>query len=511
VVENLIFPTVDVGSAPVLTCADDQITVGGQNTAVGDNFIYQWTTQDGVILDGATTPFALINESGNYQLSVLDTTNQCEEVDSITIIANKQFPNVDFPTDLSIDCRDSFINIRPIIELTENRVAVQWNTNNGVLLNDSNIFVAQAGMPGTYYLSLRDMSNDCTTIDSVEILDDRLLPAVVTLQDRMLGCDDASVTVDAQGSAFGPNIIYEWLDEEGRTLSNNTTLTVDMPGNYVLQVEDNSNNCINADTILISENTNPPTSAFFDIESPSCNDIDNGLIDVLSVVGGSAPYSYSLEEEEPSLTSIFSDLAPNTYLLTIRDELACSWDTTIILSQPDEVQAEIIVSNPNLVTGELATFTLNTSIPDSDIIDIIWTPEDLFDCFNCQEITTSFRDNTTVGATIFDINGCESFTSIEVEVALAAVPNAITPNGDGSNDFFIVPQIEREPDGYPDSELIIFNRWGDVLYRISPYDNNWDGRNSKGESIVEGTYYYVLRLDTREGEVMKGDITIIRR
>ncbi len=511
VIADLRFPNVDVGIGTLLTCINNEITIGGENTSIGDNFKYEWTTLDGNILSGASTPFAKINESGDYQLSVLDTTNQCEISESIVIRANQQFPEVVLPTGLNINCKDDFIDIEPTIELPENGVEVVWSTTNGGLLSDTTSFIAKAGKPGLYFLALKDTSNSCVALDTVEIIDNRLLPEVVTLENRMLGCSDVSITIDAQGSAFGPDILYKWLNDAGQTLSNNTTLTVDNPGSYILEVSDRSNSCVNADTVLVTENNNPPTSAFLAIESPSCNGIDNGYIEVLEVIGGTPSYRYALEAEEPILTSIFSDLAPNTYLLTITDELDCSWDTTILLTQPELIQAAIEVSADNLVTGESATFNVTTSIPDEDIVDIIWTPTDLFNCFQCTEVTTSFINNTTVGVTITDANGCESYSSLEVEVALAAVPNAITPNGDGSNDFFIIPQIERDPDGYPDSELIIFNRWGDVLYKAAPYDNNWDGRNNGGGSLVEGTYYYVIRLDTREGEFMKGDITIIRR
>ena len=495
----------------LITCINEEITIGGENTSMGDNFIYEWTTEAGNILEGISTPFALINAAGNYQLSVLDTTNQCQDNQSIVITDDKLFPVVDLPIGLEIDCIDDFIPISPNIQLPENSVAVEWTTNTGLLLSDATTFTAQAGMPGIYFLALTDTSNSCVTLDTVVILDNRDLPEVVMLQNQILDCDNASITIDAEGSASGEDITYEWQDETGRVLSNNTTLTISLPGNYILFVTDDSNNCVDTDTVLISENTNPPTSAFFDIQAPSCNDFEDGTIEVLEVVGGSSPFRYALDENISDLVPTFSDLAPDTYVLSITDEFECTWDTTITLSQPALIQTEIQVSDTDLETGELATFNVLTSIPDEDIVTIEWFPSNLFDCFNCSEVSASFLNNTTVEVIITDINGCEGFASIDLEVALAATPNAITPNGDGSNDFFIVPQIEREPDGFPDSELIIFNRWGDVLFQISPYDNNWGGQNSKGENIVEGTYYYVLRLDTREGEVIKGDITIIRR
>ena len=90
------------------------------------------------------------------------------------------------------------------------------------------------------------------------------------------------------------------------------------------------------------------------------------------------------------------------------------------------------------------------------------------------------------------------------------LPNGITPNGDGINDAFIIPQLEFRPEQYPDRELIIFNRWGDVVFNAKPYNNDWHGVNQNGQPLPLSTYYYVLRLDIGEGNVFKGDITILK-
>ncbi len=93
---------------------------------------------------------------------------------------------------------------------------------------------------------------------------------------------------------------------------------------------------------------------------------------------------------------------------------------------------------------------------------------------------------------------------------LVDIPNGITPNGDGLNEFFVFPMLEHNPERFPQRELIIFNRWGNIVYQTQKYQNNWGGEASNGQALPQGTYYYVLRLDIADGIIYKGDISIIR-
>lgn len=84
------------------------------------------------------------------------------------------------------------------------------------------------------------------------------------------------------------------------------------------------------------------------------------------------------------------------------------------------------------------------------------------------------------------------------------VPNVITPNGDGKNDVLKIEGIEL----YRENTLSIFNRWGNEVFRSSGgYKNDWSG-----EGLSEGTYYYVLKLVSREGadSATTGWITLLR-
>jgi gliding motility-associated-like protein len=82
----------------------------------------------------------------------------------------------------------------------------------------------------------------------------------------------------------------------------------------------------------------------------------------------------------------------------------------------------------------------------------------------------------------------------------------LTPNDDGFNDELIVDDIQK----FPKNEIYIYNRWGDVVFHQKPYSNDWRGVNRKGQTLSQGSYYYVLFLDIADGEIRTGDILLIR-
>ncbi len=101
-------------------------------------------------------------------------------------------------------------------------------------------------------------------------------------------------------------------------------------------------------------------------------------------------------------------------------------------------------------------------------------------------------------------HGCvdTAWKSITIIDDILEFPNVFTPNGDGVNDLFIVKNIEK----YPDSELKLFNRWGEEVYTYVGYRNDWDGRD-----LSDGTYFYLLTYQFKgEQKVYKGSLSIIR-
>jgi len=96
-----------------------------------------------------------------------------------------------------------------------------------------------------------------------------------------------------------------------------------------------------------------------------------------------------------------------------------------------------------------------------------------------------------------NVNGCTDSVTVNVTSSKLDNANVITPNGDGTNDTFSVPDIDK----FPGSHLAIYNRWGNEVYHSDNYANDWDGKG-----LADGTYYYVLNRKEANGtfKVFKG-------
>lgn len=111
--------------------------------------------------------------------------------------------------------------------------------------------------------------------------------------------------------------------------------------------------------------------------------------------------------------------------------------------------------------------------------------------------------NTKTVTTVARVSGYGIFTLAVVKDNVSTstddlkVFNAVTPNGDGENDVFIIENIDL----YPENELHIYNRWGVEVYNAKDYGNKgnfFSGESSgritmqKNEKLPAGTYFYVL-------------------
>jgi gliding motility-associated-like protein len=87
----------------------------------------------------------------------------------------------------------------------------------------------------------------------------------------------------------------------------------------------------------------------------------------------------------------------------------------------------------------------------------------------------------------------------------AVIPNAFTPNGDGVNDFWNIPELAD----FPTCIVSIYTRYGSLVFQSRGYGKPWDG-TSNGSPVPMGTYYYII--DPRQDNIkpLSGYVAVIR-
>ena len=101
---------------------------------------------------------------------------------------------------------------------------------------------------------------------------------------------------------------------------------------------------------------------------------------------------------------------------------------------------------------------------------------------------------------IVTIEQCQEYDPI--------IPTVFTPNNDGKNDLFIIDNLQAL---YPECEVKIVNRWGNLVFESNGYLDPWDGtRLESGELLPTGTYFYRVYLNDDALTEITGSISIIR-
>jgi len=469
------------------------ITVSGGSVG---SYIYTWSTADGSGLFAGQED-QLVLTTGTYHLVVTDANN-CQTTKDITLTQ---------PPPLGIILTPKHITCFPAgfangeVNLTVSGGVAPYNYlwSNGAVTEDI------SGLAEGYYTVNVFDANGCNIIDSVRIYMPPPLEYNKDLSDfngyniSCYGQKNGSIEIIPTSGV--PPFIYNWSGPNGTATTKNISDL--QAGQYNLVITD-SNNCYAAETFNLTEparlgmilSLSTSTAGGYNI---NCAGESTGFI-------GIEPINQVNTVEYLWSDGIFGktrmNLSAGEYHVIIVDENSCSFSQVITLTEPDSMKLAFTLSQPfcpDLPDGSI-TLDATGGVSGADYF-YNWS-----DNSTGRNLLNIPKGEYKVKVT--DLNGCSIRDSVKVEPlneTCLKIPNAISPNDDLINDVWNIDKIDL----YPTVEIMIFNRWGETVWRSeSGYPRPWDGK-SNGRDLPIDSYHYIIDLHNGTKPLV-GNVTIVR-
>ena len=262
-VQNNNAPPAVNATAPFnIGCNHPTVTLSGAGSATGAGITYQWSTTDGNIQGSSTGLNAVVNQAGTYTLVVTNNNTGCTAQDVVTITGDTQTPTALVAPAGPVNC------FNPIIQLdgtgsSQGAPGYTYSWSGGTITGGGNTLTPSISAGGTYTLTVTNPTNSCTATASVMVTASFTQPNAVATAPGGINCQNATVTLNGNGSSTGPNFSYQWTTANGNILSGDNTLSpvVNQGGIYTLVVTNSSNGCTKSVSVNVTQDQSVPVAS----------------------------------------------------------------------------------------------------------------------------------------------------------------------------------------------------------------------------------------------------------
>ncbi|MNU76509.1 hypothetical protein D3C71_660630 [compost metagenome] len=434
-------------------CVADSATVADLLTNNPNIVWYDQPTNGTVIPSG--TP--LTNATSYYAASV---GTYCESTVRLMIYALIE----DVPAPTAANTTQSFClsDNATVSDLDVNEPNINWYDASGNLLTGSTVLVN--GM--TYYAA--NVGTNCESSQQLAIAVVIIGPQGATITGQTSGVckgDTITYTTQAGMTAYNWNITGAAIIAGGTPSDASITVVWQNTGIYSIGISYQTQSGCNVSTAQ-----NIPVTVII------CGGED---LEITKTVSNSTPFvgehiTFTITVENhgtlPTTNVEVSEVMPSGFTYNSHTQTSGSYN-----------QTSGLWTIPVLNAGTSAVLTIEVTVnPQGNYVNVA----------------------TIVSGNPNDIDPVNNSSSVEASPGCLNVYNEITPNGDGMNDYLTIECIEN----YPDNSITIYNRYGNKIYEVSSYKNNWNGIANvsgiigSGDAIPSGTYYYVLKINNPEFE-----------
>ncbi len=396
---------------------------------------------------------------------------------------------------VSFNQPDSLLRCQPILlaPTTQSWQNPAWRTPRGLVSGDTSLL---ADTSGRYII--QNGADNCARRDTVFVEIRPTVQPKLNLPDTVKSC--LPVPIQATGS---PLVNLRWATPQGQ-ISGVSQVVANLSGKY--RVENEQLGCAKADSVFIlirnrqTVQISPPQDSLLTCKSQNLStqltrainfswfSPQGQILNQPQILAKSTGWYIAQNDtgnclNRDSIYIRFRDTANADFILQTGGRRILKFDTLLqenqlplSLTAITQTQAALFrwYLNGTLQAGN--DFTQNFILPDEGSYQI--------------QLLATGQDSCLAKAE-------KDFRIRKLILPALELPNLVTSNGDGKNDLLEIEVLSF----YPENELVIFNRWGQEVFKASPYQNNWPSADTQ-----PGTYFYILQAGGRsyKGWVMVG-------
>ncbi|GAB3640059.1 T9SS type B sorting domain-containing protein [Spirosoma arcticum] len=479
--------TVDkIAQTNVVSCPGQTLTL-----AITPNplYAYQWQ-RDGANLRGDTLPTLNVEVSGRYTV----VTSQASVCSNDTVSQGVQV-TIATPPSVSLSavnqppyCAGDTVTLRAGGQAG---YVYRWRRDGRDLVGErqATLRVSQSGQ---YVVLARPASAVCDGADTVQVLIGAR-PVVSVTASATAFCADASAQLTAQTS---PGDQYVWQRNGSRLPDTTIRLTVRQSGKYQVRVT-NPAGCTAASATLALTRYEPP-AVQFDSIAPVCG--SSPVVPLRGQPGGGvyAGPGVTGDQFSPSVAGVGRHQL--TYTVTDPNGCPTEQSRSVLVTPGPALTGSTLYQ---LVKGDSVRLQTQASEP---ISRYQWDPPANLSRTDVASPVANPTQTTRYQLTAVGATGCLSTLSVQVDVMETIyIPSAFTPNGDGLNDAWLIPNITS----FPLCEVAVYNRWGELVFFSKGYAQPWDG-TYRQELVGAGVYtYHVSTGSSVFRTTYRGKVTVI--
>ncbi len=414
-------PDVQIEEPDILNCILDSIALQGLASSVHGPNNFVWTDDTGTPIGEEHEDMIYVSSPGEYRLIVTDSGNGCRQEAIVTVLQDIEPPIANAGDGFTLNCLIESFTLDGSASSMGSEFTHQWTTQGGNFVTDVNVPEVDIDAPGTYVLTVTNTENGCTASDSVEVMNDDGAPDIVIADFGVLNCMDSLVIIDATSSSSGPNIDVIWQTTNGNIsdLISTYIIEVDEPGQYILELFNQENDCRSTLTIDVIEDREAPTVLMLEPLVITCDQVSvSPNTDGISE-GSDFSYEWSSEDGHPigGQTSIQPTMTEaGVYTIQVTNTINHCVTNANLTVTTDTLSPNVVIQEPDTLTCAEAFIQIDGSPSDQGAdFDLEWSTVggQISGGINAPFVEATSGGTYTLTITN-QINGCVASLSVEL-------------------------------------------------------------------------------------------------